>query len=122
MSIDLVEDKNCFEAWMYIKLRHGKCNGFLISRTEGVNLYPDLKKFNLLKDLKLDYYGDLSGEEFLISTQKIQNVLRIVLASNFCRFNNSFFCKQILFSLIGCYQDKINKKFLEIKFAYDRDE
>jgi len=28
----------------------------------------------------------------------------------------------ILFSLIGCYQDKINKKFIEIKFAYDRDE
>ena len=61
MSIDLVEDKNCSEGWMHIKLRPGTCNGSPISRTEGVTLYADVKKFNLLKDLKLDYYGDLSG-------------------------------------------------------------
>jgi len=34
----------------------------------------------------------------------------------------SFFANHISFSLIGCYQDKINKKFIEIKFAHDRDE
>ena len=49
-----------------IKLRPCICNGSTISRTEGVILYADLKKFNLLKDLKLDYYGDLSGGGFLI--------------------------------------------------------
>ena len=61
MSIDLVEDKNFPEGWIHNKLRTGKCNGFLISRREGVTLYADVKKFNLLKDLKLDYYCDLSG-------------------------------------------------------------
>ena len=66
MSIDLVEDKNCSERWMDIKLRPGTCNGSPISRTEGVTLYADVKNFNLLKDLKLDYYGDLSGGGFLI--------------------------------------------------------
>ena len=70
MSIDLVEDKNCSEGWMHIKLRPGKFNGSPISRTEGITLYADVKKFNLLKDLKLDYYGDLSGGGFLISTPK----------------------------------------------------
>ncbi len=75
MSIDLVEDKNCSEGWMHIKLRPGTCNGSPISRTEGVTLYADAKKFNLLKDLKLDYYGDLSGGGFLISTPKKRKTL-----------------------------------------------
>ncbi len=70
MSIDLVEDKNCSEGWMHIKLSPGTCNGSPIARTEGVTLYADVKKFNLLKDLKLDYYGDLSGGGFLISKPK----------------------------------------------------
>jgi len=55
---------------MQIKLRPGTCNGYPISRTEGVTLYADVKMFNLLKDLNLDYYGDLSGGGFLISTPK----------------------------------------------------
>ena len=93
-----------------------------ISRTEGVTLFADVKKFNLLKDLKLDYYGDLSGGGFLFQHQKMQNVVPAVLASNFCRMYVSFFCKLILFSLIGSSQDKINKKFIEIKFGHDRDE
>ena len=49
MSIDLVEDKNCSEGWMHIKLRPGKCNGSPISRTEGVTLYADLKSLIYLK-------------------------------------------------------------------------
>ena len=81
MSIDLVEDKNCSEGWMHIKLRPGTCNGSPISRTEGVSLYADVKKFNLLKDLKLDYYGDLSGGGFLISTPK--NAKRCSCGSGF---------------------------------------
>ena len=91
MSIDLVEDKNCSKGWMHIKLRTGTCNGSPISRTEGVTLYADVKNFNLLKDFKLDYYGDLSGGGFLISTPKNAKVVRAVLASNFCRMNMLFF-------------------------------
>ena len=77
MSIELVEDKNCSEGWIHIKLRPGKCNGSPISRTEGVTLYAEVKKFNLLKDLKLDYYGDLSGGGFLISTPKNLSLIHI---------------------------------------------
>jgi len=98
MSIDLVEDKNCSERWMHIKLRPGTCNGSPISRTEGVTLYADVKKFNLLKDLKLDYYGDLSGGGFLISTPKMQNVVLVVLVSNFCRMDVSFLQTNIIFN------------------------
>ena len=39
----------------------GKCHGSPTSRTEGVYLYVDVKKFNLLKELKLDYYDDSNG-------------------------------------------------------------
>ena len=91
ISIDLVEDKNCSEGWIYIKLRPGTCNGSPISRTEGLNLYTNVKKFNLFKDFKLDYFGDLSDGGFLISTPKMQNVVPVVLASNFCRMDVSFF-------------------------------
>jgi len=97
MSIDLVEDKKCSEGWMHIKLMPGTCNGSPISRTEGVTLFADAKKFNLLKDLKLDYYGDLSGGGFLISTPKMQNVVLVVLASNFCRIDVSFLQTNIIF-------------------------
>ena len=44
ISIELVEDKNCSEVWMQIKLRPGKCNLSPISRTEGVTLLADVKK------------------------------------------------------------------------------
>ena len=107
---------------MYIKLRSVTCNGSPISRNEGITLYADLKMFNLLKDLKLDYYSDLSSDGFLISTPK--NAKRCSCGSGFKLLLNRsvFFGKLILFSLIGCSQDKINKKFIEIKFGNDRDE
>ena len=81
MSIDLVEDKTCSEGWLHIKIRPGTYNGSPISRTEGVTLYANLKKFNLLKDLKLDYYSDLSGGGLLISTPK--NAVRCSCGSGF---------------------------------------
>ena len=68
MSIDLVEDKNFSEGWIHIKLRPGICNKSSASRTESFTLYADEKKFHLLKDLKLDYYCDLSCGRFLTST------------------------------------------------------
>ena len=81
MSIELVEDDNSSEGWLHIKLKPGKSNGFPISRTEGITLYADIKKFYLLKDLKLDYYSDLSGGGFLISTPK--NAKRCSCGSGF---------------------------------------
>ena len=107
---------------MHIKFRPVTCNGSPISRTEGVILYADVKKFNLLKDLKLSYYGDMSGGGFLISTPN--NAKRCSFSSGFIFFVEltCLFFKLILFSLIGCSRDKINKKFTEIKFSHDRDE
>ena len=43
MLIDLIEDKNCSEGWMHIKLKPCTCNGSPISRREGVTLYADVK-------------------------------------------------------------------------------
>ena len=68
---------------MHIKLRPSTCNRSPIRRTEVVTLYKDVKKFNVLKDLKLDNYGDLSGGGFLFQHQKTQNFVPEVLASNF---------------------------------------
>jgi len=81
MFIDLVKDEIDSENWFHIKLQPGTCNGSPISRTEGITLYADIKDFPLLKDLKLDYYGDLSGGGFLISTPK--NAKRCACGSGF---------------------------------------
>ena len=44
MSINLVEDKNCSEGWMHIKLSPGTCNGPPISKTARSNLIRRCKK------------------------------------------------------------------------------
>ena len=66
MFIDLINDFDN-EGWLHIKLKPGICNGQPLSRTGGVTLYADIKKFHLFKGLYLDYYSDLSGGGFLIS-------------------------------------------------------
>ncbi len=81
MSIELVKDNIDSEDWIHIKLKPGSRNGLPISRTEGITLYADVKYFPLLKNLKLDYYSDLSGGGFLISTPK--NVKRCACGSGF---------------------------------------
>ena len=81
MFIDLIKDDIGSEEYIHIKLKPGICNGSPISRTEGITLYADTKKFSLLKDLKLDYYSDLSGGGFLISTPK--NAKRCACGSGF---------------------------------------
>ena len=81
MFIDLIKDDIGSEGWLHIKLKPGTCNGSPISRTEGITLYAYTKKFSLLKDLKLDYYSDLSGGGFLISTPK--NAKRCACGSGF---------------------------------------
>ena len=67
MFIDLINDSDS-EGWLHIKLKPGICNGLPISRTEGVTLFAASTKFYLFKGLSLDYYSDLSGGGFLIST------------------------------------------------------
>ena len=81
MTIDLVKDDLNSGSWIHIKLKPGTSNGSPISRTEGITLYADIKHFPFLKDLKLDYYGDLSGGGFLISTPK--NAKRCSCGSGF---------------------------------------
>ena len=86
MFIDLLADDNN-EGWFHIKLRPGVCKGDPIARKEGITLFADSKRFELFKNLKLDYYGDLSGGSFLISTPK--NVLRCSCGSGFKLLKNN---------------------------------
>ncbi len=67
MHIDLVED-TCGEGWLHIRLRSGTCKGVPIARTDGVTLFAPLDQVSLLDGLSLNYYGDLSGGGFLISS------------------------------------------------------
>ena len=80
MFIDLINDAKD-EGWLHIKLKPGTGNGSPISRTEGITLFAATSKFFLLKGLTLDYYGDLSGGGFLISTP--DNSMRCSCGSGF---------------------------------------
>ncbi len=67
MHIDFVSD-GFGEGWLYIRLRCGRHAGTPIVRTDGVTLFAPNEQMNLLKGLNLDYFGDMSGGGFLIST------------------------------------------------------
>ena len=67
MHIDLLPD-SFDEGWLYIRLRPGQHTGIPIARTDGVTLFAPSEQVSLLNGLKLDYFGDLSGGGFLIST------------------------------------------------------
>ena len=67
MSIDLLDDK-CGEGWKFIRIRPGKNNGVPIARADGITLYAEEEQIILFQGLKLNYFGDLSGGGFLIST------------------------------------------------------
>ncbi len=69
MHIDLLAD-SFEEGWLYIRLRAGRHNGVPIARTDGITLFAQSEQIILLKGLRLDYFGDLSGGGFLISTPK----------------------------------------------------
>tara|TARA_Y100001968_G_C19147358_1_gene614469 strand:- start:509 stop:691 length:183 start_codon:yes stop_codon:yes gene_type:complete len=52
----------------------GTNNGLLIARTEAVTLFARKDQLSLLKGLRLNYLGDLSGGVFLISPpDKLEN-------------------------------------------------
>ncbi len=67
MHIDLLDD-NSTEGWKFIRIRPGKNNGVPIARADGVTLYAPQDQIALFQNLKLNYFGDLSGGGFLIST------------------------------------------------------
>ena len=67
MHLDLVKDPSD-EGWLHIRLRPGTFVGIPIARTDGVTLYAPQDQLNLLKGLSLNYYADLSGGGFLISS------------------------------------------------------
>ncbi len=67
MHIELLPD-GFNEGWLYIRLRCGNQSGTPFARTDGITLFAPADQINLLKGLSLDYYGDLSGGGFLIST------------------------------------------------------
>ena len=69
MHIDLLDD-NCGEGWKFIRVRSGQNNGVPIARADGITLYARRDQIPLFQGLKLNYFGDLSGGGFLISTPK----------------------------------------------------
>ena len=66
MKIDILKD-SCDEGWFHIKLIPGSNNGVPIARTDGVTLFSEEEFLPLLKGLRLNYFGDLSGGGFLIN-------------------------------------------------------
>ena len=69
MHIDLVDDQSD-EGWKFIRIQSGKKNGVPIARADGITVYAQLDQIILFQGLKLNYFGDLSGGGFLISTPK----------------------------------------------------
>ena len=69
MLIELLED-SCGDGWLHIKLSPGTNQGIPIARADGVTLFAHAEQLPLLQGLRLNYFGDLSGGGFLISTPK----------------------------------------------------
>ncbi len=67
MHIDLVDDTSN-EGWKFIRIQPGMKNSVPIARADGITLYAQLDQIILFQGLKLNYFGDLSGGGFLIST------------------------------------------------------
>ena len=69
MHLDLLQDTG-EEEWQFIRIRPGKNNGVPIARSDGITLFAQPDQINLFQGLKLNYFGDLSGGGFLISTPR----------------------------------------------------
>ena len=69
MHIELLDDKSG-EGWKFIRIRPGKNDGVPLARADGMTLYTHQDQIPLFQGLKLNYFGDLSGGGFLISTPK----------------------------------------------------
>ena len=69
MFIDFLADK-CGEGWQFIRIKPGINDGVPIARADGITLYARRDQIFMFQGLKLNYFGDLSGGGFLISTPK----------------------------------------------------
>ena len=69
MHLDLLKD-TCGEGWLHIRLQPGQHHGVPVARADGVTLYAPKEDLELLRGLRLNYYGDLSGGGFLISSPR----------------------------------------------------
>ena len=67
MHLDFLEDTKG-EGWIHIRIRPGQNNGIPVVRMDGVTLYAPSDQLPLLKGLQLNYFGDLSGGGFVISS------------------------------------------------------
>ncbi len=67
MHLDFLED-SLQEGWLHIRIRPGNHNGIPIARADGITLYGPKSQLEMFAGLKLNYFGDISGGGFLIST------------------------------------------------------
>ncbi len=67
MYLDLVEDTSG-EGWLHIRLQSGNLDGVPIARIDGITVYAPSHQLQMLRGLSLNYYSDLSGGGFLISS------------------------------------------------------
>jgi len=56
--------------WMFLRVNIWEKSGIPIARTDGLTVYAPESQKDLLDELTLDHYQDLSGGGFLISTPK----------------------------------------------------
>ena len=71
----------------------GELSGVPIARTDGVTLYAPIDQIALLSGLSLNYYGDLSGGGFLISTP--QGAEGCACGAGFRSLNNHYETRKI---------------------------
>ena len=67
MYLDLLAD-SYGEGWFHIRIRPGQNDGIPVARTDGITLYAPSEQIHLLHGLRLNYFGDLSGGGFVITT------------------------------------------------------
>ena len=87
MHLDLVED-TCGDGWLHIRLRPGGFIGVPVARIDGVTLFAPSEQVDLLKGLNLNYYGDLSGGGFLISSPEGSQGCTCGAGFRFCSSDN----------------------------------
>ena len=56
------------EGWMFLRVSACNKSGIPIARTDGLTIYAPESQKNLLDELTIDHYQDLTGGGFLIST------------------------------------------------------
>ena len=61
--MEFLED-NCDDGRLYINLKPGSNDGFIVGRADGVILFASERHLSLLQGFRLNYFRDLSGGDF----------------------------------------------------------